>query len=149
MSARVTVTAPFAYREEKMLPYTVPFAYREETLLPYTVPFAYREETLLPYTVPFAYREDFFYHIPCHLPTAKIFFTIYRAICLSQCWDTVTRYHLKNRGVGKRTIRYRKLRYHIPYRLKNRGTPNRTIFYHFFKALPCRTLQKTDRVVAA
>ena len=59
MSARVTVTAPFAYRAENLyfeVPYIVPFAYHEEKLLPYTVPFAYREEKLLPYTVPFAYR---------------------------------------------------------------------------------------------
>ena len=59
MSARVTVTALFAYRVENgyfQVPYTVPFAYHEEKSLPYTVPFAYREEKLLPYIVLFAYR---------------------------------------------------------------------------------------------
>ena len=44
---------------------------------------------------------------------------VYRAICLPQCWDTVTKYHLKNRGVGNRTIRYRRLRYRIPHRLRH------------------------------
>ena len=63
--------------------------------------------------------------------------TIYRAICLPQFWDTV-----KNRGVGNRTIRYRRLRYHIPYHLKNRGTPKPYHLLPLSKALPCRALKK-------
>ena len=85
---------------------------------------------------------------PCYrnravcLPRRKLILrsTIYPAICLPQCWHTVTKYHLKNRGVGKRTIRYRRLRYHIPHRLKNRGTPKPYHFLRFPKTLPCRAL---------
>ena len=77
-------------------------------------------------------------------PKPKIV-TIYSAICLPQCWDTVTKYHLKNRGVGNRAIiyrrlRYRRLRYRIPHRLKNRGTPKPYHLLRFSKALPCRAL---------
>ena len=75
-----------------------------------------------------------------YAPRRKIVTIYYRAICLQQCWDTVTKYHSKNRGVGNRTIIYRKLRYRIPYRLKNRGTPKPYHFLRFSKALPCRAL---------
>ena len=56
------------------------------------------------------------------------------------CWR-LTKYHLKNRGVGNCTIRYRRLRYRILHRLKNRRTPQPYNFLRFSKALPCRALE--------
>ena len=63
-----------------------------------------------------------------------------RVVETPYCWR-LTKHHLKNRGVGNCTIRYRRLRYRILHRLKNRGTPKSYNFLGFSKALPCRALE--------
>ena len=63
-----------------------------------------------------------------------------RVVETPYCWR-LTKHHLKNRGVGNRTIRYRRLRYRIPHSLKNRGIPKPYHFLRFFKALPCIALK--------
>ena len=56
-----------------------------------------------------------------------------RVVETPYCWR-LTKYHLKNRGVGNCTIS-------ILHRLKNRGTPKPYNFLRFSKALPCRALE--------
>ena len=68
-----------------------------------------------------------------------------RVVETPYCWR-LTKYHLKNRGVGNRTTRYRRLRYRIPHRLKNRGTPKPYHFLRFSNALLRRALKISPRL---